>query len=65
MFISEMSYITLKKSFKRGTPQGGIISPLLWILKVEDYLNGIEKQGKTARKVELQDFLVFLLSGIT
>uniref|UniRef100_T1H0A2 Reverse transcriptase domain-containing protein n=1 Tax=Megaselia scalaris TaxID=36166 RepID=T1H0A2_MEGSC len=42
-----MSNRTIKRAFKRGTSQGGEISPLLWLFVVNELFKAFENNGVT------------------
>jgi len=41
----EQMGVTLKRFVQRGTPQGGILSPLLWVLIVNGLLKRLTEEG--------------------
>ena len=59
---STIGYDTTSRSVNRGTPQGGVISPLLWLLVVNDILFKIESMRIKA--VAYADDVVILSSGL-
>ena len=58
---SELGETILFANATRGTPQGGVISPLLWLLVVNDILRSLEVTG--TKVVAYVDDLVVLSSG--
>lgn len=44
---TELAGKTERRRVNRGTPQGGVISPLLWLLVVDEVLLKLEKKGVT------------------
>lgn len=42
---AEMGNCSIEKAVKRGTPQGGVISPLLWLLVINDLIRKLESMG--------------------
>jgi ribonuclease HI len=59
---SSMGHANISKQINRGTPQGGVISPLLWLLVVDEVINELSMQG--IQVVAYADDLVILVSGI-
>ncbi len=57
----EIAGITLRRSVRRGTPQGGVISPLLWLLVVDSLLKTLERNGVTV--VGYADVIAILVNG--
>lgn len=53
---------TAERSATRGTPQGGVLSPLMWLLVVDELLIMLPRTG--VRVVAYADDLVLLASGI-
>ena len=43
--ISTLGASTMYRSVRRGTPQGGVLSPLLWVLTMNKMLVDLEKKG--------------------
>lgn len=58
---SEMAGDAVKKTVTRGTPQGGVISPLLWLLVVDQVLESMKAKG--FKVVAYADDVVILISG--
>ena len=52
----------LSRSVRRGTPQGGVISPLLWLLVIDSVLVELDKRG--VKVVAYADDVVILVSGM-
>ena len=51
----------IQKTATRGTPQGGVISPLLWILTVDEILKDMRTNGV---KIEAYaDDVVIIVTG--
>jgi len=55
----ESAYTT--RNVSRGTPQGGVLSPLLWVLVVNKLLSLLEETG--TKVVAYADDVVILLQG--
>ena len=51
----------IKRSVTRGTPQGGVISPLLWLLVVNDLLRKMENKGVTV--IGYADDIIIIARG--
>ena len=51
----------IEKRVTRGTPQGGVLSPLLWLLVVDELLSSAV--AKTVRIVAYADDIALLVSG--
>lgn len=58
---SKLSGSIMKKTVTRGTPQGGVISPLLWILVVNQILENMKAKGY--KTIAYADDIVILISG--
>lgn len=58
---SEFGDTTLKRSVSRGTPQGGVLSPLLWLLVINKILKQLETYG--IKVVCYADDVVVIASG--
>ena len=58
---SEIGSRSCNKTVRRGTPQGGVISPLLWLLVVNMILKSLEESG--VKIVAYADDLVVLIKG--
>ena len=58
---SELGSSSCSKSVSRGTPQGGVISPLLWLLVVNTILKPFEDEG--IKVVAYADDVVVLVRG--
>ena len=52
---------SLRRSVTRGTPQGGVISPLLWLLVVDGLLKRLERNGVTV--IGYADDIAILVNG--
>lgn len=52
----------IAKQVERGTPQGGVISPLLWLIVVNEILLELDRNGIKA--VAYADDVVILVSGL-
>jgi len=66
MLTSRVVYSTMgsahsTRNDSRGTPQGGVLSPLLWVLVVNKLLSLLEKAG--TKVVAYADDVVILLQG--
>lgn len=60
--IAEWGGRTSERVANRGTPQGGVLSPLMWLLVVDELLIMLPRTG--VRVVAYADDLVILASGI-
>lgn len=58
---SELGDSKIAKNVFRGTPQGGVISPLLWLMVVNRVLNTLDRKGITA--VAYADDVVLMSRG--
>jgi len=66
MLTSRVVYSTMgsahsTKNVSRGTPQGGVLSPLLWVIVVNKLLSLLEEAG--TKVIAYADDLVILLQG--
>lgn len=59
---STVGEITLKRLVDRGTPQGGVISPLLWLIVINNILVILKEKRLTA--VAYADDVGILISGM-
>ena len=60
--VANIGGVTVEKSLNRGTPQGGVLSPLVWNLAIEDLLE--ELNTGPIRAVRFADDVCILLRGI-
>ena len=51
----------IRRSVTRGTPQGGVLSPLLWLLAVNGILRSFDSMGR--KVVAYADDIVLLVKG--
>lgn len=58
---SNLGLSNIRKTATRGTPQGGVISPLLWVLVVNNILHKLKRKGITA--IAYADDIVILVRG--
>ena len=58
---AEVAGSSVTRLVSRGTPQGGVISPLLWLLVVDVILKKLEDEGTTV--IGYADDLAILLRG--
>ena len=58
---AEIAGSKVTRKVSRGTPQGGIISPLLWLLVVDELLINLEREG--ANVIGYADDLAILVRG--
>lgn len=58
---SQMAGSELRKTVTKGTPQGGVISPLLWLLVVNKILKRMKIKG--VKIVAYADDVVIIISG--
>jgi len=66
MLTSRVVYSTMRsahstRNVSRGTPQGGVLSPLLWVLVVNKLVSLLEEAGTIM--VAYADDVVILLQG--
>ena len=59
--VAEWGSAKSTRKVNRGTPQGGVLSPLLWILVVNDLLIELEEQG--CRVIAYADDVVLMVKG--
>ena len=53
-----------QRTINRGTPQGGVLSPLLWNLTLDDLLLRIEERHTAVKVVAYADDIALMVSGI-
>ena len=58
---SELVGSSITRQVKRGTPQGGVLSPLLWLLVVDEILVKLERKGVTV--IAYADDIAILVTG--
>ena len=58
---AEIAGSKVTRKVSRGTPQGGVISPLLWLLVVDELLINLEREG--ANVIGYADDLAILVRG--
>lgn len=58
---AEIAGTSVTRTVNRGTPQGGVISPLLWLLVVDEILRKLEDAGATV--IGYADDLAILVRG--
>ncbi|XP_058982786.1 uncharacterized protein LOC131804232 isoform X1 [Musca domestica] len=58
---SSIGEIYIRKSVTRGTPQGGVLSPLLWLLVINNIIMDLEVTG--TKVVAYADDVVLLIAG--
>ena len=58
---AEIAGSSVTRLVSRGTPQGGVISPLLWLLVVDEILKKLEVEGTTV--IGYADDLAILVKG--
>ena len=61
VIYSNLGEVCLKKLVTRGTPQGGVLSPLLWLLAVNTILCQFDSKGR--KIVAYADDVVLLVTG--
>jgi len=66
MLTSRVVYSTMEsahstRNVNRGTPQGGVLSPILWVIVVNKLLSLLEEAG--TKVVAYADVVVILLQG--
>lgn len=59
--VTEIAGHTLRRSVSRGTPQGGVLSSLIWNLVLDELLQKLEKLG--CKIVAYADDLALIASG--
>lgn len=60
--ISDVGSSKLSMYVNRGTPQGGVLSPLLWLLVVNDVLQDFD--SRSTKVVAYADDVVIMVSGL-
>ncbi|XP_058978632.1 uncharacterized protein LOC109613882 [Musca domestica] len=58
---SSIGECSVRKTVTRGTPQGGVLSPLLWLLVINNILLDLEHSG--TKVVAYADDVVLLIAG--
>lgn len=59
--VSAYKDVTIRGDIHKGTPQGGIISPLVWVLTVNGIVEWLQRHGYTT--VAYADDLVIMITG--